>query len=183
MHYISHKNKALYIHIPKNGGHTICPLLKDNKWQILKMMPIQKGEIKKSILKNYYIFTIVRNPYDRFLSGWKSIMKKNKNEKDITPNYFHKNYNKIRDKIHINLTQTQHLSDTYNYLNKVYYFENFLESYNDINNKFNCNGIQNPSKKNKTIEIDFEEFMTEKIINHINIKFDEDFKNFNYKKL
>ena len=102
---INHDKKAIFIHIPKNGGSYIASLLSKNygfKNYYLKR-PDHKEfclGLDKSVDKhenkihgtliyyktspyinklmgmdidkwnNYYIFTFIRNPYDRIVSGW-----------------------------------------------------------------------------------------------------------------
>lgn len=48
MHLISHKEKAFYVHITKNGGHTICPLLINKKWTQIKV-PLRQNQLKNEI--------------------------------------------------------------------------------------------------------------------------------------
>ena len=182
---VSHKEKALYIHIPKNGGHTIYPLLSSKKWADAGR-PVQ---ISTEKMKEYYLFTFVRNPYERFFSGWKSVMKSKNQSDKITPEYFKENFSmkeidgdKVTVDIHIGMTQTQHLGNTLVHLNKIYKFEDFLTGYNEINEKFNCGGAENPKKANVSVVVDIEKFMNNEIIDFINKKYDIDFTNFGYKK-
>lgn len=75
---ISHKYKFIFIHIPKTAGTTIC-----SSWEgsILKQICRDTGvlggghktvlQLKKKFpkeFKTYLKFTVVRNPYDRFVS-------------------------------------------------------------------------------------------------------------------
>jgi len=74
---ISHEYKFVFIHIPKTAGTTIC-----SSWEgsVLKNICKETGvlggthktirEILNSYpeTKNYFKFTVVRNPYDRFVS-------------------------------------------------------------------------------------------------------------------
>lgn len=75
---ISHKHKFMFIHIPKTAGTTIC-----SSWDgsILKHVckeygvlggthksAMQLKEIYPHEFKNYFKFTVIRNPYDRFVS-------------------------------------------------------------------------------------------------------------------
>ena len=60
---INHKHKCIYIHIPKNASSTI----RDCIWGQQKDLDyIKYKEVNK--YHDYFKFTFVRNPYDRFLS-------------------------------------------------------------------------------------------------------------------
>jgi len=77
---ISHKYKFIYIHIPKTAGTTIC-----SSWEgaLLKQICKETGvlggghksalQIKESYpeeFEKYLKWTVVRNPYDRFVSKY-----------------------------------------------------------------------------------------------------------------
>lgn len=75
---ISHKHRFIFIHIPKTAGTTIC-----SSWEgsllkhICKEHGVLGGTHKSAMqlkdmfpdeFKEYFKFTVVRNPYDRFVS-------------------------------------------------------------------------------------------------------------------
>jgi len=77
---ISHKHKFIFIHIPKTAGTTIC-----SSWDgaLLKKICRETGTLggtHKSALQlremfpkewdRYFKFTVVRNPFDRFVSKY-----------------------------------------------------------------------------------------------------------------
>ena len=77
---ISHEYKFIFVHIPKTAGTTIC-----SSWdgaalkQICKQTGILGGTHKTALQlregypkewSEYTKFTVVRNPYDRFVSGF-----------------------------------------------------------------------------------------------------------------
>lgn len=189
MNLLSKELKALYIHLPKNGGHTIWQLLLNgsDSWKKARM-PI--GKMKLSQLNELYIFTIVRNPYDRYLSGWKNLTP---NKQNITPEYFQQNYKLPKtniSNIHLYWSQTHHLRNVLNHIDDIFRFEEFNATYKNINDKFNCGGIYPPvhgtkstqglKSKKETVTLDF---LNDEIINYINETFHEDFENFGYQKL
>ena len=64
---ISHKDKFIFIHIPKCGGSSVEKCL---KWKGCKhhTMEFYKKENPNIDLNNYYKFTFVRNPWSRAVS-------------------------------------------------------------------------------------------------------------------
>jgi hypothetical protein len=140
---INHNKKAIFIHIPKNGGSYISEIL--NKYYGFKNYYLRRPDHKKFCLgidksvgnhenkihgtliyyktssyinkimnmdkdkwESYFIFTFIRNPYDRIISGWNYVNKYN------IPfnNYLNLNFKTNSfDYWHVFMTQTRHLID------------------------------------------------------------------------
>lgn len=191
MNLISHKYKSIFIHIPKNGGTTITSILTKNNWK-----PID--DINK--YNNYYKFLFVRNPYDRYLSGWKRTKAKYSNENKKMEEFkfniqdFHNDYkllsildkvnNKHNYNIHFYYTQTKIINNYVNNINDVndiYYLEEFSKNILILKEKFNLD-ISNIEILNKSQIIDNNKWLNNEIKEYIYNKYKEDFINFNYKK-
>jgi hypothetical protein len=201
MNLLSADKKLLYIHIPKNGGHSIVDLVRNrppHKWTKVNLPLTAKDIVKHSIdLDTSYVFTFVRNPYTRFLSGWKNLYHKYVQKTGIryskskdfnaTKEYFARNYKRFDNNvvdcdIHLNYTQTQHLNVVLEKTDKFYRFENFNEEYAKLSNRLY--GIDKiPTKRFKSpIVTPYTEWFTPQIISYVNDKFHDDFVNFNYQK-
>ena len=77
---INHKHKFVFIHIPKTGGTSIESIFIDNA--NIKDVPGKHSmvsDIDSELLKNYYTFTFVRNPWDRMVSYYKFRIKRSFN--------------------------------------------------------------------------------------------------------
>ena len=71
---ISHDYKFVFIHIPKTGGTSIEKGLLDCgvKTRDFKFGPsVHYDIISEYVAKNYFIFAVHRNPWDRFVSLWR----------------------------------------------------------------------------------------------------------------
>lgn len=66
-HKSSRKKGLIFIHIPKNGGTSIGKVLGINNPSHIKAYEIEKRR-GIDFLKNNFTFSVVRNPYARFLS-------------------------------------------------------------------------------------------------------------------
>ncbi len=77
----SHTKRCIFIHIPKTAGTSIEMFLREGGLNDLEMVGVRKGRslqhllgiyLKKNLKfwNDYYRFSIVRNPYDRFLSDY-----------------------------------------------------------------------------------------------------------------
>ena len=70
---INHKHKFIYLHTPKTGGMSIGSALfealgiEDN----YQSFHIHYDDLNKEILKDYFVFTFVRNPWDRIVSDYR----------------------------------------------------------------------------------------------------------------
>ncbi len=69
---ISHKHKCIFLHIPKAAGTSIERFLRSTDPDIPEKVLRKRGFSRfLNDHLDYYIFSFVRNPYDRFVSAWK----------------------------------------------------------------------------------------------------------------
>lgn len=119
---IDHKHKCIFLHIPKNGGTSLINAF-GMKWgtpdadaQFLSngiADNIIDYKKYKDNYSDYTLFTIARNPWDRFVSGWKYCPStRNRTLEDVLTNLPRHNltqplnHHTNHDWIH--LTRTQH---------------------------------------------------------------------------
>ena len=69
---ISHKHKCIFLHIPKAAGTSVERFLRDVDPDIPAKVLRKRGfsHFLNDHL-DYYVFSFVRNPYDRLVSAWK----------------------------------------------------------------------------------------------------------------
>ena len=79
---ICHNKKCIFIHIPKTAGTSIEQFIKDNDKNPIILTGVQDGRSRRhftaldikllfpDLFKQYYKFSVVRNPYDRLLSEY-----------------------------------------------------------------------------------------------------------------
>tara|TARA_Y100000289_G_scaffold39202_1_gene38648 strand:- start:9902 stop:10540 length:639 start_codon:yes stop_codon:yes gene_type:complete len=69
---ISHKHKCIFLHIPKAAGTSVERFLRDTDPDIPAKVLRKRGfsHFLNDHL-DYYVFSFVRNPYDRLVSAWK----------------------------------------------------------------------------------------------------------------
>lgn len=75
---ICHRYKCIFVHVPKTGGTSIIDAF-DKTWEDKDVSFLLSGnksletdwEEYEKKYTDYLIFSIVRNPWDRFISGWK----------------------------------------------------------------------------------------------------------------
>ena len=73
---ISHQYKCIFIHQRKAGGYSIISdfgfQIREVEWHLYNDGTLsEEWKFRKTIAKGYIVFTVVRNPWDRFISGWK----------------------------------------------------------------------------------------------------------------
>ena len=74
---IDHKNKLIFLHIPRTGGHYISEklgayIINEKRHTLPDFYKQRYGRI----WDQYYKFTFVRNPWDRVVSAWSRIIAK-----------------------------------------------------------------------------------------------------------
>lgn len=69
---VSHKHKCIFLHIPKAAGTSVERFLRGIDPDIPSKVLRKRGfsHFLNDHL-DYYVFSFVRNPYDRFVSAWK----------------------------------------------------------------------------------------------------------------
>ena len=69
---ISHNNKCIFLHIPKAAGTSVERFLRNVDPDIPEKVLRKRGFSRfLNDHLDYYVFSFVRNPYDRFVSAWK----------------------------------------------------------------------------------------------------------------
>ena len=215
---INHNLKAIFIHIPKNGGSYVAEILtknygfknyylqrpdhkffcngKDNSvdkhenkihgtLMYYKTSPYINKIIGMNDNKwnNYFIFTFVRNPYDRIVSGWNYINKYNIAFKD----YINVNWNASDyDYWHVFMTQSRHIIGNNgkiraNFIGKL---ENLELDLKIVLNKLGIkNIIHQPFVKNKKNHKKSMEYYDNDVFQKVNLLVIEDLENFGYNKI
>jgi len=144
---VCHEKKCIFIHIPKTAGTSIEQFIRDNGSNNLLFIGVRNNrslqhltayELKMMIpyiYKQYYKFSIVRNPYDKLLSEyyWNPSInigyKKGKSKKDFLKNVIEI----VQNKKYFNDIYNDHFIPQYNFLfykNKL--LVNQLFKYEDL---------------------------------------------------
>jgi len=180
---IDHKRKFIFLHIPKNAGTSIgnylinqfnysmedFPLKKDFNYYHYDSYRIHFDNLSEDILKEYYVFTVIRNPYDRFISEYffNSELKKldfslycrkfealwntkyenliKLNEKPTKPindlaGDFYNNIHRVSQSNYLNGIYTDYIDKT-PYINKIIKYENLNQDFEEV-----CNHLDIPNK-------------------------------------
>jgi hypothetical protein len=186
----------MYIHIPKNSGKYLRKLIIDNpKNKILKEFwdinnNLDLAHIPYMLYKNYYecnidfIYTYVRDPYDRIISGFK-YKNPNKNTDDFKTfvktelPLFDFNFNFNSKYIHY-YPQYLFICDKNTNINNVHIkkLETEPEFFNDKSEKVEPEFFNN--KKLKPKKYDLIKYIDNECLRILNFIYKEDFLKFNY---
>jgi hypothetical protein len=181
----------LFLHIPKTSGTSVKKTLHDklyrlkNEERFVGHVPLFYIEKKYNLdLNNFFIFSIVRNPFTRTFSYYKHFCLLNQTKISFSEFLYiirtkssmlfeNKMYNRTPL---INYSQSFYLYDSCGKINvnKIYRFENLSELENDFNVKLYTENIGNY----QTAEL--KEAYDEKTISLVKCLYKEDFINFNY---
>ncbi len=184
----------IFIHIPKTGGSSIEHILQSSGSvektyshkgirYILQILKQHKDDIK-----NYCVFTFVRNPWEKILSSFyflKTYRKKVYDDKYDFTNYI-KNVICVKksrniDKIHQIRFLTHNNQENGNVIvPNIYRFENLQQDWKIIQNKLSLITKMNLSHKFKTLHKHYSTYYTEKTKNLISERFKKDIELFSY---
>jgi hypothetical protein len=188
---ICHEYKCIFIHVPKVAGTSIITAF-NKKWDkndndMLFLLGgnctenVNEWDIYKNRYSDYIKFTSVRNPWDRFISGWKYCNStKNKPLIDVL-NDLPKRENNPHDHDHLTRLQTDII-----YNNKNELLVDFIIRYENLQGDFDnlCDLIKKPKTKlpllNTTEHNHYKEYFDENsnyIFSHI---YKKDIVNLNY---
>lgn len=189
---ISHKHKFIFIHQRKCGVSSIATALRkyttdtpDFQDGVLSPEFI-RGDLSK--YSDYLIFSISRNPWDRFVSGWKYLQKdfpkyertfiKGLSLKETLLNLPQTGH----DYRHITRNQVDILIDKSgkSILNDLIRFENFQQDFNTVCDKIGIPQQQLPHT-NKTNHKHYTEYYDEETREIVAKKYARDIEYFGYK--
>jgi len=175
--------RILFIHIPKTAGTSILSCLNDGKdfkikHSLLKTYP-------SAILDSFIVFSVIRNPFDRFVSQWLY-------HTNYDDNFFSKKYGKNFDIFsYFNLVkQIKHETVTWKTMSEYLLNGNkkidFLLRYENLNQDWTnfCKEINYECELNvckKTNRQHYSKYYTPFLISKIEEMYGEDLVNFNYK--
>lgn len=201
---ISHKLEFIYIHIPKTGGDSLSFFLRNHVDDIIKIGKNGKGidawcvltgkgikhktidyykDLYKDKIKNYFKFTIVRNPYDRILSFylWSKGFNANRN-------FDYKNDFDKKDFIEfINRKCSKKKTFQYEFVDDDFYivkYENMIDDLKQIQCLKNIVNFDNLPRMNTSInsKLNYEDVFDDETKELIYSKFKKDFELFGYEK-
>lgn len=209
---INHINKFIFLHIPKTGGMSVGQTLY-NLMGVTKKYDgfgIHHDEFNKDIFRDYFVFTFVRNPWDRFYSQYKfrSFFKKHSFEfatenfeplfkKDLggIPDTLNNTYETPIDKVSNSAGEFIHLASQVEFLKGKFSqnvdrfpYIDFIGRFENLQNDFDyvCDKVGIPKTKLLHINKGFSKLTYKDIYNSntkhiINKKFSDDISFFKYK--
>ena len=183
--------KILHIKIPKNATHSINNVLIDKDcWKreyFFGHDPLYALEKNNTIDESTFIFCVSRNPYTRFFSNYRQLLKIEPNykektlldfKKDIETNNLINFISDIRKQelnfLFIEKQVTYIKSNTNTPINKIYNLENIFEFENDFKVKLNF-----LNKSNYNIS-QYKKLYNREIVNFVKEYYEKDFLFFNY---
>jgi hypothetical protein len=192
MTLVCHKNKIAFYHNPKTGGTSIKGYLKkygqnidledvevwDDHEMPLQIINFCNTHLDRRDIKNYFSWSIVRNPYDRLVSLYHA------RKQDETPcNTYEQNFESW---CHIYFQKYEPEMPQYYfylYVDKVFKFENFDNIKEFIDKKYNIKTHAGIKKRNASNHKPWQEYYSKELCDLVYNYFIADFKFLDYKKL
>lgn len=186
-----HKNKLIFIHIPRTGGTSILKLMAGKEKERDHSPWFQYKNSCPWAFKHYFKFAIVRNPWDRFVSVYKYLKKGGNGDKyDLFIRDYLNKYEDFTDfvlngfpdlyfrNILLFMPQTYYICDLKNQImvDEIIKFENLNEEIKKIQVFKN----RNLQKINKSDDKNYKEFYNDETIAIIRKWYSNDIKTFGY---
>ena len=176
--------KPLFIHIPKAGGSSIKNIIKKYNKELTTCLHRPVTHYSTEYRDSCFVFSFVRNPYDRLLSAHKYLTGGYGNEGDTKLGktlssdfkYFVKNELHMHHYGHF--TPMKYFLD-YN-IDFIGRFENFQEDFNIVCNKIGIQQQQLPHQ-NKSEHKHYTEYYDEETKSIVAEKYAKDIEHFGYK--
>lgn len=188
---INYRKKIIFIHIPKNAGTAINNLL--FKRDSANHLTVKEYEINNKFrkkIKKYFVFAVVRNPFDRFVSLYTYLLKTNHKKQSSTEEYKKlnkeikqfKNFNEFVLKFskfkykNLKAFKTQHsfIENKTNAINKIIYFEKLDQEFEPIRKKYNLKKIPRINISQKKYS-DWRDYYNLKSAKIVYLKYKKDF--------
>lgn len=188
--------KVIWLKTPKTAGSAIQQSL-ENAGCLYMMKPRKRpitgvfsGRLEEfrgvfpEFWEESYKFAIVRNPYDRFISGWKylratqdrDLLDVIRNPPDKEPRY--------GDYTHLTMTQTEHLfRDGELIVDRVLRYENIAEEINDLLAELGLPKVDLPTvNRGRHRQKNYIDYFSEEARTEFLARYGEDFDNFGYNR-
>jgi hypothetical protein len=193
---ISHKHKAIFIHIPRTGGTSIEMMIDGRDWWYVdpeeKHIPASKAkQLYAEWWNDYFKFSLVRNPWDRIVSmyrnpnygrEWNAVTSK-------PMKHFLDNYQTPSWEMRIG-TACQYLDEEVDFIGK---FENLnrtmiwlsgklnLDFIHDDNGTIKCNSCDRGYHYNPTVRDNYSKYYDDETKLIVENMYKDDIKRFNYR--
>tara|TARA_Y100001972_G_scaffold103797_1_gene130332 strand:+ start:1318 stop:1965 length:648 start_codon:yes stop_codon:yes gene_type:complete len=196
--FVSQNKKFIYMRAGRTASTTISMNLK-------KFDPITYEEVSKpyfyktgtnkwlettsdqEIFNNFFIFTIIRNPFDRLISAWKAFANKGKVNNNFEQ--FIKNRGVIKGKGHW-LYEDNNVSNDHwlplhyyvefnkneSFINYVGKYENLNKDWDTISKKINMSSLPLSTSPSKS----YRKYYTDELVNIVSKYYKRDLELFNY---
>lgn len=183
--YICNDRNIVYYDVPKAGSTTIRDILFPRAWPNGKAPCFNSIREKRQINKNYFTFTIVRNPYSRMVSLWKHFIGRDYHIKQLRrsgvsldecksfPEFIYMTRKLCN---HHWQPQTKFVPEDVNYIGKL---ESFQESFDHICSLVNLNKMHLP-KVNNTQHEHYTTYYNDELIGIVTELYAADLERFNY---
>ncbi len=181
---IYHKHKCIFVHIPKSAGSSMHQALGGTGYSG------HQKHIKSKKTKNYFKFTFVRNPFDRFVSTYFYFKKYGRDGcGDIEMGNVVNRYNSLKDfvinfdKIHKTEWCYPHWKQQTNWIYKdidfIGRFENLQEDFNIVCDKIGIPQQELPHR-NKSKHKHYTEYYDDETRQIVAEKYAKDIEYFGY---